>query len=133
VAVAVGLRRRCGSRSAVSRGGCADEPAGGGSERVGDRLHAATRLSGERGGGAAPPRRGTRRAQRAHAPGPPRNERKGTRGGNKGKRVGGWRASAGARRRVGRRCGRGWGVPPRCGLDATAVRVVLHGGVGAAH
>jgi len=52
--------------------------------------------------------------------------------GGEGGRVGGWRASAGARRQVGRRCRRGWGVPPRCGLDATPVRVVLHGGAGAA-
>ena len=46
--------------------------------------------------------------------------------------MGGWRASAGARRRVGWRRGSGWGVPPRYGSGATAVRVERHGGAGAA-
>jgi len=129
VAVAVGRRWRCGRRSAVSRGGCADEPAGEGSERDGERLHAAPRQGEGKGGGRRHPKGAS---AVPNAPG--RRDRRGKRGRGlwvaaKGggwvggvrrpMRGGGWGGAAA----VGGGCHRGAGWMPRwCASCSTAGR-----------
>jgi len=132
VGAAVCRRRRCGRRSAVGLGGCADPPARGGGERGGGRGRRAVRRGGAGERGYLHPTGSTRSARRARAPRPPPTARVGTIRGGGGGRVAGWRASADTRRRVGWRRGRRWEVPPRCWSGAPAVCVGRHGGAGAA-